>query len=326
MTIEKSNFLRRAGMSSGEVGRSSVTGRPTSIDIQFELSGWGTRPPCERSSDDGAERCLHGSVSDNRLGRREGWRTTRSRPRTNIGPGRPSMKLVNWGEAPKAQWRPGNETTLHAAGSTGTERLCVGEQWFDPGVAHRPTTIPRTSKIETTAPSETKLRRPETTLVSSSVGLSLRPEAARTPMEKADQNLTTGDGSASARESAQRAGSVQQVESASAASPLIVTASAGLQGFPPAWLLPFAPQSNAAHISRPAESRCLRLVVHPARGQPSPCGPLAQAPSLPPRTGFVCSLSRLSTESWPHVAPSAGRGRQSLRLVCHRVTPCPSRF
>ncbi len=44
------------------------------------------------------------------------------------------MKLVNWGETPKAQWRPGNETTLHAAGSTGTERLCVGEQWFDPGV------------------------------------------------------------------------------------------------------------------------------------------------------------------------------------------------
>lgn len=43
------------------------------------------------------------------------------------------MKIVNWGEAPKEAWRPGNETRLHAAASTGAERLCVGEQWFDAG-------------------------------------------------------------------------------------------------------------------------------------------------------------------------------------------------
>jgi len=44
------------------------------------------------------------------------------------------MKLVHWGESPKVAWRPGNETTLHAAASTGSERICIGEQWFDPGV------------------------------------------------------------------------------------------------------------------------------------------------------------------------------------------------
>jgi len=44
------------------------------------------------------------------------------------------MKIVHWGDAPKESWRPGNETRLHAAGSSGTERLCVGEQWFEPGV------------------------------------------------------------------------------------------------------------------------------------------------------------------------------------------------
>ncbi len=44
------------------------------------------------------------------------------------------LKLVNWGEMGTAQWRPGNETKLHAAASTGTERICVGEQWFEPGI------------------------------------------------------------------------------------------------------------------------------------------------------------------------------------------------
>ena len=44
------------------------------------------------------------------------------------------MNIVRWAEAPKESWRPGNETRLHAAGSTGSERLCVGEQWFEVGV------------------------------------------------------------------------------------------------------------------------------------------------------------------------------------------------
>jgi quercetin dioxygenase-like cupin family protein len=44
------------------------------------------------------------------------------------------MKLVNWGEGDLASWRPGNQTRLHAASSTGTERICIGEQWFEPGV------------------------------------------------------------------------------------------------------------------------------------------------------------------------------------------------
>src|SRR5690242_18951440 len=43
------------------------------------------------------------------------------------------VKIVNCVSAPKESWRPGNETRLHASGSTGSERLCVGEQWFDVG-------------------------------------------------------------------------------------------------------------------------------------------------------------------------------------------------
>ena len=43
------------------------------------------------------------------------------------------VKLVNWGEAPREAWRPGNLTRLHAAASSGSERLCIGEQWFEPG-------------------------------------------------------------------------------------------------------------------------------------------------------------------------------------------------
>ncbi len=44
------------------------------------------------------------------------------------------MKVVRWGEAPKESWRPGSETRLHASALSGTERLCIGEQWFEPGV------------------------------------------------------------------------------------------------------------------------------------------------------------------------------------------------
>jgi quercetin dioxygenase-like cupin family protein len=43
------------------------------------------------------------------------------------------MRLVGWGDAPKEAWRPGNETRLHASAAGGSERLCVGEQWFAPG-------------------------------------------------------------------------------------------------------------------------------------------------------------------------------------------------
>ena len=36
-------------------------------------------------------------------------------------------------EQPVESWRPGNRTRLWAAKSTGSTRLCVGEQWFEPG-------------------------------------------------------------------------------------------------------------------------------------------------------------------------------------------------
>jgi mannose-6-phosphate isomerase-like protein (cupin superfamily) len=48
------------------------------------------------------------------------------------------MKVVHWGEAPKESWRAGSETRLHASALTGTEHLCVGEQWFEPGVGTPP--------------------------------------------------------------------------------------------------------------------------------------------------------------------------------------------
>lgn len=43
------------------------------------------------------------------------------------------MKIVDWEGAPKESWRAGTETRLHASAVSGSERLCVGEQWFDPG-------------------------------------------------------------------------------------------------------------------------------------------------------------------------------------------------
>ena len=44
------------------------------------------------------------------------------------------MKVTRWGEASKESWRLGSETLLHASAQTGTERICIGEQWFEPGV------------------------------------------------------------------------------------------------------------------------------------------------------------------------------------------------
>ena len=32
-------------------------------------------------------------------------------------------------------WRPGTETRLHASAVSGSDRLFVGEQWFEPGVS-----------------------------------------------------------------------------------------------------------------------------------------------------------------------------------------------
>jgi len=44
------------------------------------------------------------------------------------------MKVVDWGDSMKESWRPGSETRFHASARSGAERLCVGEQWFEPGV------------------------------------------------------------------------------------------------------------------------------------------------------------------------------------------------
>ncbi len=43
------------------------------------------------------------------------------------------MKIVTWGGAQRESWRPGSETLVHASARGGAERLCVGEQWFQPG-------------------------------------------------------------------------------------------------------------------------------------------------------------------------------------------------
>lgn len=44
------------------------------------------------------------------------------------------MKIVYWADAAKESWRPGTEALFHASSATGAERLCIGEQWFEPGV------------------------------------------------------------------------------------------------------------------------------------------------------------------------------------------------
>jgi quercetin dioxygenase-like cupin family protein len=44
------------------------------------------------------------------------------------------MKIVEWAEAGMQAWRPGTEARLHASEASGAKSLCVGEQWFEPGV------------------------------------------------------------------------------------------------------------------------------------------------------------------------------------------------
>jgi quercetin dioxygenase-like cupin family protein len=43
------------------------------------------------------------------------------------------VRVVDWDGVPKESWGAGTETRLHASARSGSERLCVGEQWFDPG-------------------------------------------------------------------------------------------------------------------------------------------------------------------------------------------------
>jgi quercetin dioxygenase-like cupin family protein len=43
------------------------------------------------------------------------------------------VRVVEWGVAALESSRPGTQTRLHASARTGTARLCVGEQWLEPG-------------------------------------------------------------------------------------------------------------------------------------------------------------------------------------------------
>lgn len=44
------------------------------------------------------------------------------------------VDIFDWAGSAKESWRAGSESRLHASARTGATRLCVGEQWFDPGV------------------------------------------------------------------------------------------------------------------------------------------------------------------------------------------------
>jgi len=41
--------------------------------------------------------------------------------------------VINHKEQELASWRPGNKTRLNVGASTGATKLCIAEQWFDPG-------------------------------------------------------------------------------------------------------------------------------------------------------------------------------------------------
>ena len=50
-------------------------------------------------------------------------------PREYDGP----VLIIRENEQDRVEWRPGVMSRLHAGGSLGTERLCVVEQWHEPG-------------------------------------------------------------------------------------------------------------------------------------------------------------------------------------------------
>lgn len=43
------------------------------------------------------------------------------------------MIVVDHAVQERPSWRPGNQTRLNIGAATGAERLCIAEQWFEPG-------------------------------------------------------------------------------------------------------------------------------------------------------------------------------------------------
>lgn len=43
------------------------------------------------------------------------------------------LRVISHRDQPVTEWRPGNKTRLLASAASGTSKLLVGEQWFEPG-------------------------------------------------------------------------------------------------------------------------------------------------------------------------------------------------